>query len=261
MKNDDIYRVMRHDLDEKLHKFVRLPDFAPKRGWVNALRVAMQMTHGQLGLRMGNFHKNSDLELNEAKGTIQINTLRRAAEALNCRFVYAIVPKKSVEATFKERLRFAARCKVEMNMKPKAAKGKDIEALVDTMAERMKPHKAWDVIAPVDTLSEIAEPEDKIDPLACTCASCTRRRARPWEYEGREFEYEQEHADEWHRITEFWDAFQEEKKRKEAAGEMWRIDASRAKRKEREEKGLSGDQVSAFAKATTDRSGIKGAGG
>jgi predicted DNA-binding mobile mystery protein A len=37
------------------------------------------------------------VEKSEANGTIQLQSLRRAAEALDCTLVYALVPKTSLE--------------------------------------------------------------------------------------------------------------------------------------------------------------------
>jgi predicted DNA-binding mobile mystery protein A len=45
------------------------------------------------------------IEKSEAAGTIQLNTLRRAAEALDCTLVYALVPNNSLEAVVDARAR------------------------------------------------------------------------------------------------------------------------------------------------------------
>jgi predicted DNA-binding mobile mystery protein A len=45
------------------------------------------------------------LERSEADGAIQLKTLRRAAEALDCTLVYALVPKSSLESAVSSRAR------------------------------------------------------------------------------------------------------------------------------------------------------------
>jgi predicted DNA-binding mobile mystery protein A len=45
------------------------------------------------------------LEKSEAIGTISLQTLRRAAEALECTLVYALVPKTSLEDAVTKRAR------------------------------------------------------------------------------------------------------------------------------------------------------------
>lgn len=53
------------------------------------------------------------LEQSEASGTIQLATLRRAADALNCDLVYALVPRDgSLEATVQTQARRRARAVV-----------------------------------------------------------------------------------------------------------------------------------------------------
>jgi predicted DNA-binding mobile mystery protein A len=52
----------------------------------------------QLARRLGMKAQSiADIEKSEASGTIQMKTLRRVAEALDCVVVYAIVPKSSLE--------------------------------------------------------------------------------------------------------------------------------------------------------------------
>jgi predicted DNA-binding mobile mystery protein A len=45
------------------------------------------------------------LEDNERVGSIQISTLQRAAEALECDFVYALVPRRSLDDVVMEKAR------------------------------------------------------------------------------------------------------------------------------------------------------------
>jgi predicted DNA-binding mobile mystery protein A len=45
------------------------------------------------------------LEKSEATGAVQLKTLRRAAEVLNCRLVYALIPNSLLEDIVDERVR------------------------------------------------------------------------------------------------------------------------------------------------------------
>jgi len=47
----------------------------------------------------------ASMERSEAGGTIQLNTLRRVADAMDCDVVYVLVPRESVEATLIDRAR------------------------------------------------------------------------------------------------------------------------------------------------------------
>ena len=65
----------------------------PQRGWIRAIRDALGMTTSQLAARMGvKQPRISELERGEASGKITVQSLERAAEAMGCRLVYAIVP-------------------------------------------------------------------------------------------------------------------------------------------------------------------------
>jgi len=66
----------------------------PPIGWVKAVRGALGMTTQQLADRLG-IHQAGivRLEEREAKGAVTLEMLERAAKAMNCKLVYAIVPE------------------------------------------------------------------------------------------------------------------------------------------------------------------------
>jgi len=65
----------------------------PPKGWLRAIRDALGMTSAQLAQRLGIAQPSVvELEQSEARGTITLKTLKRTAEALGCRLVYALVP-------------------------------------------------------------------------------------------------------------------------------------------------------------------------
>ncbi len=53
------------------------------------------------------------LEHGEAGGTVSLNTLRRAAEALECTLVYALVPRSSLQDSVDSRARQIAAREVD----------------------------------------------------------------------------------------------------------------------------------------------------
>jgi predicted DNA-binding mobile mystery protein A len=76
----------------------------PSRGWVRAIRETLGMTTRQLADRMGISQPTLvRLERSEAAGTITFSSLERAAEALGCRVVYALVPLKPLTETIEDR--------------------------------------------------------------------------------------------------------------------------------------------------------------
>jgi len=105
--------ALRH-LDQRfktLRPLARSPR-AP-RGWLRAIRNALGMTSAQLAQRLGvSQPRIIELEKSEASGSVTLNTLERAAEALGCRLVYALIPEKPLEETVLERANELARRQV-----------------------------------------------------------------------------------------------------------------------------------------------------
>ena len=97
MANSPQVDLARLRLDERLAPFrdPSLTHGAPKTGWVGAIRKALGMTREQLGRRLGVTAASvADVERSETLDRIQLNTLRRAAAALDCELVYALVPRQ-----------------------------------------------------------------------------------------------------------------------------------------------------------------------
>ena len=85
----------RRSLDRVLAPYRALNSWRPPRGWIRAIRDAFGMTGGQLGRRLGISQSTvQKLERSEREGTIQLSSLRRVAEALNCELVYTFVPRE-----------------------------------------------------------------------------------------------------------------------------------------------------------------------
>lgn len=86
-------------MDEKLRVFGQAKaEPRPKSGWIRAIREALGMTTSQLAQRMGIQQSGvSLLEQREVAKTISLETLERAAQALNCKVIYAVVPDESLE--------------------------------------------------------------------------------------------------------------------------------------------------------------------
>lgn len=74
-------------------------DKAPPSGWIKAIRESIGMTARQLGDRIGIDHTGIlRLEERESKGKVTIEMIERAAHAMNCKLVYAIVPNDPHES-------------------------------------------------------------------------------------------------------------------------------------------------------------------
>ena len=91
----------RRQIDKRLMPVRNLPHGAlarPAAGWVRAARDALGMTGQDLAARMGVSRVAvNKLEASERAGTVQLNTLARAADALGCDLVYVLVPRIPLE--------------------------------------------------------------------------------------------------------------------------------------------------------------------
>jgi predicted DNA-binding mobile mystery protein A len=105
--NDDVRQRGRKRLDERLTALKPEDRFsAPPKGWVRAIRDALGMTGVQFAQRLQIRPQSvGALEKSEATGSIQLKTLRRAAEALDCTLVYALVPNTSLDDVMRTRAR------------------------------------------------------------------------------------------------------------------------------------------------------------
>ncbi len=104
MRSQERISARRH-LDKRLNSLRSNDSFArPSRGWVKAIREALGMTTAQLGRRIGVSQPRAvAIEQAERANTITLGTLQRAAHALDCELVYALVPRKPLEEMAGER--------------------------------------------------------------------------------------------------------------------------------------------------------------
>ena len=90
------------------HLLRALPDL--RRGFISEIRGALGMSTYQLARRLEiSQPAATKLEQRERDGTISLNSLRKAAEALDCNLVYAFVPKRSLLETLRVQALRAAR--------------------------------------------------------------------------------------------------------------------------------------------------------
>ena len=106
MKNSKRDRA-RERLDERLAPLKPIDRFRPPpKGWVRAIRDALGMSGVQFARRLGVRPPSvAAHEASEESGVVQLKTLRRAAEALDCTLVYALVPNDSLEGAIRARAR------------------------------------------------------------------------------------------------------------------------------------------------------------
>ena len=85
-------------LDSKLKKFC---DFEiPENGWINKIRNTLDITFAHIAKKLNTSPQVvKKFEQNEIDGSITLNSLKKVADAMECRLVYAFIPKeKSFES-------------------------------------------------------------------------------------------------------------------------------------------------------------------
>jgi predicted DNA-binding mobile mystery protein A len=146
--NNLVRRQGRKTLDDKTAALKPISQFAaPSRGWIRAIRDALGMSHVDLAKRLGRISGTvDDLEISEVSGSIQLNTLRKTAEALGCTLVYALVPVTSLESFRLERARKIAEIhmrRVKHTMKLEGQAIEDDDELIARCIDQMKDREIW----------------------------------------------------------------------------------------------------------------------
>ena len=126
---------------------------APPKGWIRAIRDALGMTGVQFAKRLGIRPQSVEaLEKSEANGSIQLKTLRRAAEALDCTLVYALVPRQPLETLLMERARDIAAEKLSridqtMRLEDQGVNAEELNSERERLARDLAEHprRLWDV--------------------------------------------------------------------------------------------------------------------
>lgn len=106
--------LARLQLDKRLNA-LRHSDglIRPPRGWVRAIREALGMTTTQLAARIGVSQPRAvEIEQAEKSGSITLDSLERAARAMDCKLVYAFVPQKPLQAMVEDRAREIAQMRL-----------------------------------------------------------------------------------------------------------------------------------------------------
>jgi len=146
----------RRIMDKKIQPWLQLrSERRPPVGWLKAIRGALGISSRQLAQIVGvDSSAIIRLEEREPDGKISLELLSRAAQAMDCKVIYAIVPNdehESLEAIIDKRARMAAKellQKVEHSMRLEDQGSSDskaeLEKLVQNLKEKMDP-RIWGV--------------------------------------------------------------------------------------------------------------------
>ncbi len=152
MNNNNLLRLQQ--TEEMVSRFREVADIpAPRRGWVHAIQAALGMTNVQLARRLKIQPQTlEDMQRYEVSGTIKLQTLRKLAEALGCRVVYAVVPDNSLNEIRRDRayaiasrhLRSVAHT---MSLEDQGITGAEEQRALESLVEELlrgNPKKLWE---------------------------------------------------------------------------------------------------------------------
>ncbi|MFA7404607.1 MAG: mobile mystery protein A [Pelobacteraceae bacterium] len=150
-------QIARQQLDKTLSQFGFATGIQqPVKGWIRAVREVLGMSGTQLAQRLRvSQPRIPKLEQDELSGAVSLKTMRQAAEALDCVFVYALVPRTSLEDTVRTQARKVAvermqRVAHSMLLESQSLGVEEqrtsIDAAVDELA-RETPRGLWDTKA------------------------------------------------------------------------------------------------------------------
>ena len=136
--------LARRKLDNKLKSLTYLDAPArPPRGWLKAIREALGMTTAQLAGRLGvSQSRVVGIEKGEKEGSISLKNLERAAQALDCRFAYVLIPRKSLEDLVSDRALRLAEKQLEstrhsMSLEAQGLNKSDEKVQLELLAKRL----------------------------------------------------------------------------------------------------------------------------
>jgi len=133
--------IARRRLDENLATATVTP--RPHRGWIRAIREALGMSTADLGRRMGISQQSvTNLERNEENWRLRLDSLVRAADAMNCDLVYTLVPRTSLDETVRQQARKKARQLVgdvahHSRLEDQTVSAKELAAQIDEIAAEL----------------------------------------------------------------------------------------------------------------------------
>jgi predicted DNA-binding mobile mystery protein A len=148
-------QIVRRQLDATLAKFSEAGSVqSPAKGWIRAVREALGMSGKQLARRLQvSQPRVFKLEQGEPTGALTLKTMQQVAEALDCVFVYALVPRTSLEETVRTQARMVAAERLQrvshtMLLEGQALSSAEQKASLDAAIEelvRETPRDLWDL--------------------------------------------------------------------------------------------------------------------
>lgn len=147
-------QILIRQIDKKISTFTEASKYPiPGKGWISAVRNALNMTLKQLSGRLNMTPQGiKDIERREADGSITLQKLREVAAAMDMQLVYGLVPKEeTLEKMIEKKARDLAKEIVlktahTMQLENQALDEATIASAIDSRAYKIKleiPKTLW----------------------------------------------------------------------------------------------------------------------
>ena len=140
-------------LDQTLSRFKPLRDILrPASGWLKAVRKTLGMSAKQLGNRACMSQAGiAQIEKSEAEGRTTLSTMNKMAAALDCTFVYALVPNSTLKEFIERQARDVAAREIRstshsMSLEAQTVASEQTEAQIKMLGDEILatlPRNMW----------------------------------------------------------------------------------------------------------------------
>ena len=144
----DNKKLLRRSYQKKFDVLKKAIIKRPQQGWLKTIREFLGMTTTQLAKRI-NVSQPRIINLEKNEKNTKISTMERIADALNCDFVYAFVPRENIDDIIYNQAKKKAlkiMSKVNKNMELENQLAQDSDTLEDLIKELTEHNIAriWD---------------------------------------------------------------------------------------------------------------------
>ncbi|MDQ7050289.1 MAG: mobile mystery protein A [Enterobacterales bacterium] len=147
--------VLKQYRDKVNQAYFQLGDYSTNlsEGWLKTVRKALGMSGTQLAKRLGvTKGQISQTESGELSASVTLKTMQKMAQAMDCRFVYAVIPTQEIEEIIKQRATLKAKEQIkaassQMALEAQSLNDEQIAFAVDQLASEIvekKPSDLWE---------------------------------------------------------------------------------------------------------------------
>lgn len=150
--NSEIKRLQLKQLDKRCGRLQKILELSSMReGWIKQIREALGMSARQLATKVGISQPTlAKIEKSETERTVSLKTLDKIAEALECKVIYAFVPRDSFRKIVYRRALAASeklvrRVSHSMDLEKQGISSKERQAQIQEIADELARNLSRDL--------------------------------------------------------------------------------------------------------------------